>query len=295
MRPVATPANRLPAPARASARLRRVDEITLRFPGSDIAPLPLGSGVQGIGRTIGGALRVLGDAAGASMRFCADRRGVWLTVAEDARGVHVNGRPVRRMAMLRMGDTVFFDGNEIVLAASRPAPAPPPPEPFPEAGVDDPRMVLRGVGGRYHGRSFTLDRPRVVGSAADADVRIDDPAFAERHARIGLQGGLVVLRDLGSVDGSVVNGETLRDAVLQPGDQIVFDAHHRFVIEAPARAPLRDELMPVLDDEADEHVVQAREARQALSHSARRLPWLLLAALLLAAGLSALLLFGVAG
>jgi hypothetical protein len=195
-----------------------------------------------------------------------------------------------------MGDTVFFDGNEIVLAASRPPPAPPPAEPFPETGVDDPRMVLRGVGGRYHGRSFTLDRARVVGSAADADVRIDDPAFAERHAQIGLQGGVVVLRDLGSVDGSVVNGETLRDAVLQPGDQIVFDAHHRFVIEAPARAPRRDESMPVFDDdEADEHVAQAREARQALSHSARRLPWLLLAALLLAAALSALLLFGVAG
>jgi pSer/pThr/pTyr-binding forkhead associated (FHA) protein len=171
-------------------------------------------------------------------------------------------------------------------------PAPPPPGQFPDEEIDDPRVVLRGVGGRYHGRSFTLDRPRVVGSSTEADVRIDDPAFAERHARIGLQGGAIVLRDLGSEEGSVVNGETLRDALLQPGDQIVFDAHHRFVIEAPARAMQRDELLPVLDDDVDERVA---EARQALGHSARRLPWLLLAALLIAAALSALLLFGVAG
>jgi pSer/pThr/pTyr-binding forkhead associated (FHA) protein len=272
--------------------LRRVDEITLRFPGTDIEPLPLGSGVQGIGRAPGGALRTFGEAAGASVRFCVDRRGVWLTVAEGARGVHVNGRPVQRMAMLRVGDAVFVDGAEIVLAASRRASVPPAPGQFSDDGIDDPRMVLRGVGGRYHGRSFTLDRPRVVGSSMDADVRIDDPAFAERHARIGLQGGAIVLRDLGSEDGSVVNGETLRDAVLQPGDQIVFDAHHRFVIEAPARAMQHDELLPVLDDDADERVA---EARQALGHSARRLPWLLLAALLIAAALSALLLFGVAG
>jgi pSer/pThr/pTyr-binding forkhead associated (FHA) protein len=217
---------------------------------------------------------------------------MWLTVAEDARGVHVNGRPVRRMAMLRVGDTVFVDGVEIVLAATRPAPAPPAPGQFPDQDIDDPRVVLRGVGGRYHGRSFTLDRPRVVGSSTVSDVRIDDPAFAERHARIGLQDGAIVLRDLGSEEGSVVNGETLRDALLLPGDQIVFDAHHRFVIEAPARAMQRDEMLPMLDEDADERVA---EARQALGHSARRLPWLLLAALLIAAALSALLLFGVAG
>jgi pSer/pThr/pTyr-binding forkhead associated (FHA) protein len=272
--------------------LRRVDEITLRFPGTDIDPLPLGGGVHGIGRAPGGALRAFGEAPGASARFCVDRRGVWLTVAEDARGVHVNGRPVRRMAMLRVGDTVFVDGVEIVLAATRHAPAPPPPGQFPDEDIDDPRVVLRGVGGRYHGRSFTLDRPRVIGSNAEADVRIDDPAFAERHARIGLQGGAIVLRDLGSEEGSVVNGELLRDALLLPGDQIVFDAHHRFVIEAPARAMRRDELLPMPDDGVDERVA---EARQALGHSARRLPWLLLAALLIAAALSALLLFGVAG
>jgi pSer/pThr/pTyr-binding forkhead associated (FHA) protein len=272
--------------------LRRVDEITLRFPGTDIAPLPLGGGVHGVGRAPDGALRAFGEAPGASARFCVDRRGVWLTVAEEARGVHVNGRPVRRMAMLRVGDTVFVDGLEIVLAATRRALLPPAPGQFPDEDIDDPRVVLRGVGGRYHGRRFTHDRSRVVGSSAEADVRIDDPAFAERHARIGLQGGAIVLRDLGSEEGSVVNGEALRDAVLQPGDQIVFDAHHRFVIEAPARAMQRDELLPVLDDDVDERVA---EARQALGHSARRLPWLLLAALLIAAALSALLLFGVAG
>src|SRR3546814_371936 len=41
--------------------------------------------------------------------------------------------------------------------------------------------------------------------------------------------------DLGSAEGTLANGEPMRDALLRPGDQVVFDAHHRFVVEAPMR------------------------------------------------------------
>lgn len=272
---------------------RGVDEIKLRFPGTNTAELPLGAGVHGIGRSAGGeeAIGLVGDAQPAMVRFCVDRRGVWLTVDGDAHGVHVNGRPVRRMAMLRVGDAVYVDGVEMVLVPAHPAPALPPALGHASADmVADPRVVLRGVGGRYHGRSFTLERPRLVGRSTEADIRIDDPAFAERHARIDLQDDVVVLHDLGSADGSVVNGELVRDAVLKPGDQIVFDAHHRFVLEAPARTAVRNDLPLSPEDGAAETVA---ERQRSLGQSARRLPWLLLAALLIAAALSALLLFGV--
>ena len=147
-------------------------------------------------------------------------------------------------------------------------------------------MVRRGLGGRYHGRSVTLDQPRVVGSRGDADLRIDDPGFAGHHARIEMHGEAILLRDLGSTDGSVVNGIIVRDALLKPGDQVMFDADHRFVVEAPART---------LDRATGEDDVVAPPivSRPGTDGSVRRLPWLLLAAVLLAAALSALLLFGV--
>jgi FHA domain-containing protein len=283
-------AGRVQAPHRAvvwaSARLRPVEEITLRLAGVR-AGAPLGAGLHGIGRNDDGAMVVVDGRQQALVHFCLDRRGVWMTVEDAARGVHVNGRPVRRMAMLRVGDAVYVDGVEIVLVGKPRPDVPPRVANEPVEAVSDPRVVLRGVGGRYHGRSFTLERPRLIGRAAEADIRIDDSAFAERHARIDLSGDVVVLRDLGSAEGSVVNGELVRDAVLQPGDQIVFDAHHRFVIEAPARTTAQEEPFP--DGEQTEQANQAqRNAR-----STRRLPWLLLAALLIAAALSALLLFGV--
>lgn len=260
------------------------DQLTLHF--SDGAELPLSPGVLEIGRD--GDDDALGPVANADalVRFCVDRRGVWLTVTPGAHGIHVNGRPVRRMAMLRVGDSIYIDGVEVLLLSARdPTLASAALHAQRDAG--DPRVVLRGVGGQYHGRSFTLDRPRLVGSAAEADIRIDDPAFAERHARLELlDDGRIQLRDLGSADGTMVNGRSLRDAVLASGDQLVFDAHHRFVVEAPVREG--EALPPVLAD-ADGGNPRPDSRLRA---SARRLPWIVLAAAILAAALCLLLLFG---
>jgi hypothetical protein len=268
---------------------RRVEDLTLRFTDQD-SGLRLGPGVHGIGHAgDGNGLGLVADPASALVRFCIDRRGVWLTVAEGARGVHVNGRPVQRMAMLRVGDAIYVDGVEMVLASDRAiAPLPEALRHAPADGGGDPRVVLRGVGGQYHGRSFTLERPRLIGSAADADIRIDAPAFAEHHARLELHGDRIVLRDLGSIEGSLLNGQPIRDAMLEPGDQVVFDSHHRFVVEAPSRGASPH----ALPQGQGEGVSPPSPSGSALAASTRRLPWLLLAALLIAGALSLLLLFG---
>jgi pSer/pThr/pTyr-binding forkhead associated (FHA) protein len=223
------------------------------------------------------------DPRHAPVRICVDRRGLWLHVEDGARGVHVNGRPVQRLAMLRLGDVVFVEGGEVALIGT-----PQPAVNHPAVPAPDMRLVLRGLGGRHHGRSFTLERPRVIGRGGEADIRIDDPLAAERHARLEPLGDAVLLRDLGSATGSLVNGVQVRDALLRPGDQVVIGPHHRFVVEAPGRAS--EEAAPARPA-GEDAIGQVRDGAP-LAPSTRRLPWLLLAALLLAAVLSALLLFG---
>jgi pSer/pThr/pTyr-binding forkhead associated (FHA) protein len=267
-----------------------VENLKLRFPGLDPVELPLGTGMHAISfdPDRGTPMLHADSTVAAPVRFCVDRRGVWLTVGEGARGVHVNGRPVQRMAMLRSGDVVFVDGSEIVLAsANEPEPLPAAIRNTPSDGSGDVRTVLRGVGGHYHGRSFTLERPRLIGHASDADIHVADPAFAERHARIECHGDAVVLRDLDSPDGSLLNGIQVRDALLRPGDQLVFDAHHRFVLESPRTSLHVEQAITAGSDEQP-----TASARTVLHNSARRLPWLLLAALLIAGALGALLMFG---
>ena len=264
--------------------------LKLRFPTPDEPELPLDIGVHGIAPRVGrNGLGPVRDGADPSVRFCVDRRGVWLTVSEGVRGVHVNGRAIRRMAMLRTGDAIYVDGQELRLVSAVPLSTRGEDLSADDAfeGDDaDVRTVLRGVGGRYHGRSFTLEQARLVGRHAEADIRIEDPGFADRHARLERAGSGVRLVDLGSGEGSVVNGETVRDALLRAGDQVVFDAHHRFVVEAPSRAVV----LPGADEDPDETYLTEDAARG--RSGGLPLPWLLLAALLIAGLLCALLLFG---
>jgi pSer/pThr/pTyr-binding forkhead associated (FHA) protein len=263
-----------------------VNSLRLRFQNREHADLALSPGVHAIGYGSHGALQA-STVDEAVAQFCVDRRGVWLQVREGARGLHVNGRPVRRMAMLRVGDAIFIDGIELVLLAADPLPA---PVDYGFSGGADTRMLLRGIGGPHHGRSFTLDHPRTVGRAGECDIRINEASFADRHARLEAHADGVVLRDLGSVEGSVVNGRAVRHALLQPGDQVVFGSQHRFVVEAPVQHVAG--LEAVVPNPVRASVDEETRPQPTLPQSARRIPWLLLAALLLAAALSLLLLYG---
>jgi hypothetical protein len=264
--------------------------LRLRFPNRQQPDLVLGPGVHAIGRDLVGRPVIVDSTEQAIAQFCVDRRGLWLQVHEGVRGMHVNGRPVRRMALLRAGDAVFVDGNEWLLLGETPPSAPAETSTRAPESSNDPRVILRGVGGAHHGRSITLDQPRLVGRLPECDIRIDDAAFADHHARLEPHADGVVLRDLGSHEGSVVNGWPVRHALLRPGDQVVFDAH-RFVVEAPNRGPtaeVRDKSAPPSVDEE----IASPTSDQKLPSSVRRVPWLLLAALFLAASLSLLLLYG---
>lgn len=46
----------------------------------------------------------------------------------------------------------------------------------------------------------------VIGRSADADITIDDPYSSEFHARVGIQDQRVIVHDLGSTNGTYVNG-----------------------------------------------------------------------------------------
>ena len=94
-----------------------MNELRLRFSDGDQPDLVLGAGVHALGRRPDGLGPVDAEQPWL-LQLCNDRRGIWLTVADDLRGVHVNGRPVQHVAMLRAGDSIHVDGNELLLTAA---------------------------------------------------------------------------------------------------------------------------------------------------------------------------------
>jgi pSer/pThr/pTyr-binding forkhead associated (FHA) protein len=264
-----------------------VQNLRLHFSDLQVPDHPLSGGIHRIVRLEEGGIGI-GTATSENWlaQVCLDRGGLWLQVAETTRAVHVNGRPVRRVAWLRAGDAIHIDSTEIVIRTLMCQDVPKLKKTY--RYDNDPRLLLRGIGGRYHGRSITLGPERIVGCAADADIRIDSHSCAERHARLQRYRDKVLLQDLGSSDGTIVNGVRVRDAVLSAGDQIVFDPRHRFVVESPVYPEVA---LPV---ELGDPFPGLANGRSADREQSRRWPWLLLAAAVSAVILSVLLWFGTA-
>ena len=130
--------------------------------------------------------------------------------------------------------TVAPRATKVVPAVKRPAPAggtpgarpAPPPRPAGGAGGGaEAGPHLRGVNGPWNNKVYPLRGKVAVGRVPQAQVFLDDESVSRRHAEIarGAAGFLVV--DLGSANGTHLNGEPLapnEPAPLQSGDSIQF-------------------------------------------------------------------------
>ena len=68
---------------------------------------------------------------------------------------------------------------------------------------------------------FDLGGPLIgVGRASDNDVIVDDPMVSRHHCQLRLQHGAYSFADLGSRNGSAVNGQPVTQIALGPGDVI---------------------------------------------------------------------------
>jgi pSer/pThr/pTyr-binding forkhead associated (FHA) protein len=79
----------------------------------------------------------------------------------------------------------------------------------------------------------------VVGRKDECDIRLDHKSVSKMHCVIVKTDGLLLLRDLGSTNGTRVNGQRIRRAALLPNDQLSIAGFKFRVAFGPetARAP----------------------------------------------------------
>ena len=108
-------------------------------------------------------------------------------------------------------------------------------------------IMFRNGGER---RSFTVSRSTTtIGRREDCDLRIPVGDVSRKHCRLVLTGDNVRIQDLGSSNGTFVNGQQTQDAFLNPGDTIGVGPVH-FVVQIDG-VPTEDEMTPPMAAAAD--------------------------------------------
>jgi hypothetical protein len=87
--------------------------------------------------------------------------------------------------------------------------------------LGEPRLIVERAPGHSPGMEYDLGDGAVLGRGDQAEIRLEDPFASSRHAQVVRQGGVMVLEDLGSTNGTYLNEEILGGPTpLHPGDRV---------------------------------------------------------------------------
>jgi pSer/pThr/pTyr-binding forkhead associated (FHA) protein len=83
--------------------------------------------------------------------------------------------------------------------------------------------AMRFISGKYQGGEFPLpaNTEIIVGRSSDLDMVLVEDMVSRRHAKISVNGDTVTIQDLGSTNGTFVNGERVERMTLTDGDRVL--------------------------------------------------------------------------
>jgi pSer/pThr/pTyr-binding forkhead associated (FHA) protein len=132
------------------------------------------------------------------------------------------------------------------------------------------RYALRFISGKYQGGMFPLraNREIVVGRSSDLDMVLVEDMVSRKHSKITTSNNRVNIQDLGSTNGTFVNGEKVKKARLREGDRILIGTS---ILKLVTVEPTEEKEKPLNEAEIRSMMEQvaARKARSSSPMSGR--------------------------
>ena len=106
-------------------------------------------------------------------------------------------------------------------------------------------FALKFISGKYQGGEFPLktDKQIVIGRSSELDMVLVEDMVSRKHAKIQVANGAITIEDLGSTNGTFVNGEKVKQARLKEGDRILIGTSILKLIHQGADSANVDESM----------------------------------------------------
>jgi len=117
-------------------------------------------------------------------------------------------------------------------------------KPGPTEANSEPRFALRFISGKYQGGEYPLAEGQeiVIGRSSELDMVLVEEMVSRKHARIALAEGAISIEDLGSTNGTFVNGEKVQQGTLREGDRVLIGTNILKVVAAQQDAEARANL-----------------------------------------------------
>lgn len=164
-----------------------------------------------------------------------DGEMVTLTDVGTQTGTSLNGTKLTGPAMLRAGDLISIQGIELEVVEVESA--------VPEGKT----LVLSGTAlfemglsgwaivadtGPEKGQVIAIKEKTSVGRALDCDISILEPGLSRQHAELDIVDDELIIRDLGSSNGTYLNGKKVSHSVCREGDVLQFE-RIKFIVKGP--------------------------------------------------------------
>ncbi len=231
----------------------------LHFPHGDHADVELQEGTYTVGSSAKADIRVDDKGLGeihATLSVVDNECEV--KIDNEASLISVNGKLVKGRKEVREGDLIIAAQVHIKVLSSVEA----------EEKVDDnrtrvrmalPKYILRGVSGAYFGKTYPLRGATILGRHSECHICVNADGISRKHAQVDVEADGLVVSDLGSSNGTFVNGKKIERADLKVGDELRLD-NIRFLVQTPGMTD------PALDG-ASKSSAAIKQAKVATDHT----------------------------